>query len=287
MLRTVCDGFCMALADSVPGVSGGTIAFILGFYDDFMNSLHYVIKGNSHQRWAALSYLLQLGVGWVFGLLLSMLFLYNILQSRIYFLTSLFLGLTIASLPFICVSEKAVLFANYKNLFFTVLGIGLVYLLSIINFHNADSAIINFADLGLFQAVYLFVSGIFAITAMVLPGISGSTLLLVFGVYTPMVSALGKLALLDLSVIPGLFMLCLGIVFGIVVTVKFVRAALKKYRSAMIYWIIGLLLGSLYAIVQGPAMADNTASMLTLQTFSMTGFLLGILILFGLEFLRL
>ena len=53
----------MALADSVPGVSGGTIAFILGFYDRFINALHGLFRGNWKQRKAALTYLLKLGIG--------------------------------------------------------------------------------------------------------------------------------------------------------------------------------------------------------------------------------
>lgn len=56
-------GFCMALADSVPGVSGGTIAFILGFYDDFVNSLNNIISNDKTDRINALKFLSKIGVG--------------------------------------------------------------------------------------------------------------------------------------------------------------------------------------------------------------------------------
>ena len=62
MLVNLFHGFCMALADSVPGVSGGTIAFILGFYDRFLNALHDLFSGTAAERKAALCYLVKLGL---------------------------------------------------------------------------------------------------------------------------------------------------------------------------------------------------------------------------------
>ena len=58
-------GFCMALADSVPGVSGGTIAFILGFYDDLVNSLNNIISNDKTHRINALKFLSKIGIGWI------------------------------------------------------------------------------------------------------------------------------------------------------------------------------------------------------------------------------
>ena len=69
-------GFFMALADSVPGVSGGTIAFILGFDDDFINSLNSLIsRDNMDNKKNSLIFLFKLGIGWVTGMVLSVLFL--------------------------------------------------------------------------------------------------------------------------------------------------------------------------------------------------------------------
>ena len=65
MILTAIHGFCMALADSVPGVSGGTIAFILGFYDRFLDALHSLFGKDNAARRAAIVYLLELGAGWV------------------------------------------------------------------------------------------------------------------------------------------------------------------------------------------------------------------------------
>ena len=88
MVLTPFHGFRMALADSVPGVSGGTVAFILGFYDRFINALHDLLGRDNAARKTALAYLLKLGVGWIVGMglcvsLLAGLFADHIIQQSI------------------------------------------------------------------------------------------------------------------------------------------------------------------------------------------------------------
>ena len=68
----------MALADSVPGVSGGTIAFLLGFYDKFIGSLDALMSGNMQQKKEAVIFLLKLGIGWIVGFLMAVSVLANI-----------------------------------------------------------------------------------------------------------------------------------------------------------------------------------------------------------------
>lgn len=109
MLVNIFHGMIMALADSVPGASGGTIAFILGFYDKFIEALHEFFEGEKGERKPAFFYLLKLGLGWVFGLLLSIFFLSELFQSEIYFMSSVFLGLTTMSLPFVINNEREIL----------------------------------------------------------------------------------------------------------------------------------------------------------------------------------
>ena len=91
MVLTAFHGFCMALADSVPGVSGGTIAFILGFYDRFLDALHQLFGKDKDARRAAVRYLLQLGLGWVVGMVASVAALAELFASQVYFMSSLFL----------------------------------------------------------------------------------------------------------------------------------------------------------------------------------------------------
>ena len=82
MLVKMFHGFCMALADSVPGVSGGTVAFILGFYEKFIDALHGLFGKDNGARKAAVLYLAKLGVGWCLGLCLSVVALNDLFQTR-------------------------------------------------------------------------------------------------------------------------------------------------------------------------------------------------------------
>ena len=78
MLKEGIGGFCMALADSVPGVSGGTVAFLLGFYDQFIDSIDDLITGSREKKKAALFFLIKLGTGWVCGMILAILILASV-----------------------------------------------------------------------------------------------------------------------------------------------------------------------------------------------------------------
>ena len=285
MILTAIHGFCMALADSVPGVSGGTIAFILGFYDRFLDALHSLFGKNANARKAALLYLLKLGVGWAIGMGACVLALSKLFEAHIYFMSSLFLGLTLASFPFVIRAEQRSLRGHARNFPFAVFGLLLVAALTLLR-ANAAGVAIRFAGAPVWMLGYLFISGAVAITAMVLPGISGSTILLIAGVYLPAIQAVKVFLGLDFSVLPGLCALGLGVLAGIALSIHAIRAALRKYRSQMVWLILGLMAGSLYAIVMGPSGLDTPQPPVGLQTFSFVGFALGIAILLGLELLR-
>ncbi len=144
----------------------------------------------------------------------------------------------------------------------------------------------DFAAAAPWQYGYIFLSGALAITAIVLPGVSGSTLLLIMGVYLPTVQGMRSLFHLDFSPLPGLIALGLGILLRAVVAVHFVRTALQKYRSQTLWLVVGLRLGSLAAIVMGPTTLPEPQAALSYQSFELMGFLLGICILVGLEYLK-
>ncbi|MFQ6841412.1 MAG: DUF368 domain-containing protein, partial [Agathobaculum sp.] len=203
----------------------------------------------------------------------------------VYVLSSAFLGLTIASLPFIIREERSTLAGRLQYLVFTLIGIAVVVGLSALR-EAGFGGTLSLLDLQLWQYPYLFLVGALAITAMVLPGISGSTLLLVFGAYMPVISALHELMRFHLAVLPGLIVFGCGVLCGIALSIHFIRRALQQYRPQTVYLIIGLMLGSLYAIVMGPATLAVPQAPLSLSTFSIPGFLIGIAVLGGLEAMR-
>ena len=106
----------MALADSVPGVSGGTIAFILGFYDKFINSLDSLVFGKKEAKKGAIKFLLKVGLGWAIGMMIAALVLTNLFETHIYEVSSVFIGFIIFSIPFIIKEEKEALKGKYINL---------------------------------------------------------------------------------------------------------------------------------------------------------------------------
>lgn len=286
MFLTPFHGFCMSLADSVPGVSGGTIAFILDFYDNFINALHDIVSKDGKKRKDAFFYLLKLGIGWAIGMCLCILLLSSLFEKHVYFLSSLFLGLTVVSIPFIVKSEKECLKGNYFYLFFTFLGAALVVGLTLLRSLTGSLSVGNFESLQIWQYFYLFIVGMVAISAMVLPGISGSTVLLIAGVYVPVLDAVKQLLTFNLSVLPGVLCFGFGVIVGILLSVRFISAALKKFRSATVYFILGLMVGSLFAIVMGPTTLSPAQDALSFSTFNWLGFALGIAILLGLELLK-
>ena len=133
-------------------------------------------------------------------------------------------------------------------------------------------------------AVYIFVAGMIAISAMFLPGISGSTLLLIFGLYMPVISGVKDFLHLKLAVFPALCIFGLGVITGALGVVRGIKNCLEKYRSQTMYTILGLMIGSLYAIVQGPTTLDTPAEALSAANFHVPAFIAGLVIVAVLQF---
>lgn len=273
------NGFMMALADSVPGVSGGSIAFILGFYDNFVNALDSLLYKDKRKE--GLKYLFKLGIGWVFGMGLSVLILTKVFETHIYQISSLFIGFILLSIPIIIKDEKDTLKKNYFNVFFAILGIVLV--VAITYFNSTQLTSMSLTNLTVSHAIYIFLVGMIAISAMILPGISGSTLLLIFGLYLPVITGIKDLLHLNFSSFFGLVIFGLGVMAGILSIIKALKKALEKFRTQTIYLIIGLMLGSLYAIVMGPTTLDNPVDPININNFSILFFIIGGVVVLGLQ----
>ena len=280
----------MALADSVPGVSGGTIAFILGFYDKFINSLNSLVstKSNKEEKLESLRFLIKIGIGWAVGMVLAVLFISSVFTTHIYKISSLFLGFIIFSLPLIFREEKAEIVGKYKNIIFAVIGILVVAAITYFNPATSGGTGTNLSldNLNIGLIAYVFVVGAIAICAMILPGISGSTLLLIFGIYAPIMTAVKSVIKFDFSYLPIVIVFGLGVITGIVSIIRLLRYLLANHRSKVIYTIIGLMIGSLYAVVMGPTTLEIPEAPMGFGEFSILFFLLGGGLILGLEKLK-
>ena len=109
---------------------------------------------------------------------------------------------------------------------------------------------------------------------------------LIAGVYLPAMQALRQCMGLNLAVLPGLMALGFGVIAGAAISVHAIRSALQRHRSEMVWLILGLMLGSLYAIVMGPTTLVRPMPALSAATFHFGGFATGAAVLLGLELLR-
>jgi putative membrane protein len=275
----------MALADSVPGVSGGTIAFLLGFYDQFIDSIDDLITGSWEKRKKALLFLVKLGIGWVCGFVIAVLILSSVFESHIYAISSLFIGFILFAIPIVVKEEKETLLAHKAAMPFVIVGIAVVTAITYFNPVSGGDGV-NLDHLTLRLGIFVFIAGMIAISAMVLPGISGSTLLLIMGLYLPIITAIKDFLHLDFGAFPTVFLFGCGILVGICSVVKLIRKALENFRGQTIYTIIGLMIGSIYAVIMGPTTLDVPQPSMTLSTFSILFFVIGGAVIIGLQLLK-
>lgn len=276
MIQKLFQGFCMALADSVPGVSGGSIAFIMGFYKKFITALNHPFE-NIH-------FLIQLGLGWIIGMACSVFILSSIFETHIYAISSLFLGFICFAILLLIVQNKNLLQKNKKSMLFMILGILLVVWIAYLN--TKHHTVIDLTRLSPPTMIYIFLSGAIAISAMVLPGLSGSTLLLIFGLYLPIIQGVKSILTLHFSSLFGLLIFGTGVLFGIVFFIRFVKICLDTFYTQTLYAIIGLMIGSLYAIVLGPTTLKVAQPAMNLETFQILFFLIGSILVVLLEVYR-
>lgn len=276
----------MALADSVPGVSGGTIAFLLGFYDQFIDSIDDLMSGNMEKKKTALWFLIKLGIGWVTGMVLAILVLTSVFESNIYAISSLFIGFIIFAIPLVFREEKEALMAHKGAIPFVLPGIAVVSAITYFNPASGGEGGVNFDHLTVGLGLYVFFAGMVAISAMVLPGISGSTLLLIMGLYLPVITAIKDILHLDFGAFPTVFIFGCGVLTGAFSVVKLIRKALDNFRVQTIYLIIGLMLGSIYAVIMGPTTLDTPQAAMTIHEFKILFFVLGGVIILGMQKLK-
>ena len=236
-IQWIIKGLAMGAADVVPGVSGGTLAFILGIYERLLAAisncnlaaLRLLFRGRVRQAWQQIdgTFLLCL----FGGVLLSIFSLAGVitylLAHRPIPLWALFCALIITALPHLCASVRW----NAWRLLLCALGVVFAVLVGMLTPRELEP-----------QAWMFFVAGAVAICAMILPGISGSFILLMSGMYAPVLLAVTQLQLGILS----LFML--GCIIGLLSFSRLLNWLLRHYHDASLALLIGVVIGALYRI---------------------------------------
>ncbi len=230
-------GIAMGAADIVPGVSGGTIALIAGIYEEFIDALKSfssalgVLKNKGlAATWKHIngSFLLALFSGIALSLITLVQFIKYALKEHPIMLWAFFFGLVLASCYFV---GKRVTKWNWSSIFALGLGAILIYLLTSIGPAETSSA-----------SWFIFLSGMVAICAMILPGISGAFILVLLGKYAFVIEALGEF---NIKVI---ITFGLGAITGLLSFSHFLSFMLRKYHNFTIALLTGFMIGSLNKI---------------------------------------
>ena len=218
-------------------------------------------------------------------MVLAVLILSSLFEHHIYKVSSLFIGFIAGAIPLIVIEEKNHFRKGPGGILFLVAGMLLVIMIGVVN-GNAPSAVLNLERFSAFASVKLFLIGALAVSAMFLPGVSGSTMLLIFGAYIPVISAIKSVITLNFQALPSLLCFAAGILFGAATVVKVIRTCLKRYRSQTLHFIIGMMLGSFYAIVMGPTTLSVPLDPLRFESFSIVFCLMGLALVLGLQRLK-
>ncbi|EOB8820251.1 DUF368 domain-containing protein [Staphylococcus aureus] len=242
----ILKGFAMGTSDLVPGVSGGTIALLLGIYNQFIASISGIF---SRRFWPSFTFLIPIIIGMLLAMG-SLSNLFNYLLSQHHIPTMFFFGgLIIGIVPYL------LKISNYKTSFTTkhymmvVAGIAILIVITLMN--NGDKHAGETLTLSTSLIIKYFIAGMCASSAMLLPGISGSFMLLVFGVYGTVMLAISEVVKLNFAGLPILLAVGFGVLAGFIISSKIIQYFLTHHKLMTFALIIGFVVGSLFAVFPG------------------------------------
>ncbi|OHW17424.1 DUF368 domain-containing protein [Staphylococcus aureus] len=242
----ILKGFAMGTSDLVPGVSGGTIALLLGIYNQFIASISGIFL---RRFWPSFTFLIPIIIGMLLAMG-SLSNLFNYLLSQHHIPTMFFFGgLIIGIVPYL------LKISNYKTSFTTkhymmvIAGIAILIVITLMN--NGDKHAGETLTLSTSLIIKYFIAGMCASSAMLLPGISGSFMLLVFGVYGTVMLAISEVVKLNFTGLPILLAVGFGVLAGFIISSKIIQYFLTHHKLMTFALIIGFVVGSLFAVFPG------------------------------------
>ena len=243
-------GVGVGVGNSIPGVSGGTILVILNLFEPLMKALVNIFKKDNKDRWKDIFFIGEIIAGAVFGILLASLILKPLLWYGFIEVMYFFIGLI--SLSTYYVFKKGIIKKEYLSWIFVVLGIIVVAYPILISTRELETSPLVPTSIDALYVLIIFLVGIIGGISMILPGISGSMILLLLGYYYLIYQGyLGEIRNfnLNLYVIIPLVLFALGVVIGIYVGGKFCDWAINKYRKETYSAILGMLIGSAISLI--------------------------------------
>ncbi len=238
MIALFLKGLAMGAANVIPGVSGGTIALITGIYQKLifaikafdLQAARLLMAGRTREFWTHVdgSFLLPLALGVGAGIIALAHIIKAVLESQPVLTMAFFFGLILLSVWFV---GRTVRQWSASSLLFLVLGTALAAGIALMAPASENNSML-----------YLFLCGVVAICSMVLPGLSGSFVLIIMGNYALVIGAIGQF---DLAV---LVPMALGCVVGLVAFSNLLTVVYQRFHDQTVATMTGFVLGSLAVI---------------------------------------
>lgn len=231
----VLKGVVIGVANAIPGVSGGTMMVIMKVFDRLLGAVTLNLKKLKEN----FVFLLTIIIGMGIGVILSAKVL-NICFENFYVQTQFFfMGVVLGSLPMIYKEATKEKKLEPIHLIPFAIGLGVIIGVTVISMSATNSVITSLTPGTFF---YLLMISVVAAAAMIMPGLSGSLVLLILGGYQTVINAVDEMNIMVLIPVG------IGIILGILLCAKVITLCLKKWQRGTYAVILGLIVGSFYAI---------------------------------------
>ncbi len=231
-IKNLINGMLIGISSIIPGMSGGTMAVILDIFDQMIGAISNLRRTFKK----SVIYLAPIGIGMVLGVLLLSGFLSGMLQSHPVEMQLFFIGVVAGSLPL--VTRKALEEPFRRHSLLALMGT-LAVMICIFFVKPDDSGVELIRNPGVSQMIQLMLYAAFAAAAMVIPGVSGSFFLMLFGVYHSVLTAVSEWNFAVLIPVG------IGMIIGILFCAKLLDLLLQQHKQAMYFGILGCVVGSI------------------------------------------
>ena len=239
-------GVVLGVAFVIPGVSGGTLAVLMGIYEELIEAASNFYKSIADFK-KYFMYLLPIGLGVVFSVAVFAKLIKFGLDKAPIITILIFLGMIIGGIPALVRNVKGTK-TNLKDM--TLMLVGLIIVISMLIFHKSNSNVV-LTNMSIGGYITLLLVGAIAAVTMVVPGISGSFTLMLIGYYEPVLNLVNDITsfknLGSNLILMGTFML--GVFIGIIFISKLIEWCLKHYKRETYYAIIGFVLSSIISVI--------------------------------------
>ena len=269
VFKKVIIGMILGVANIIPGVSGGTMAMSLGIYEELISIVSNIFKKLKKN----IMYLLPIGIGMIVSILTLSKVINYTLEKYEFQTILLFIGLILGGMPALMKKTDSKTF-TIKNIFISLICFSVVFALS---FVSATDVEVSLDVINLSLIIKLLLVGILASATMVIPGISGSFVLMLIGYYKPIVNTLSNLTNFD-SFIHNISILIpfgIGVLIGIVLIARIIEYLLKKKQTETYYGIYGIILSSIAIILMNISAIPSMLGLLVGLFLLLLGFKIG------------